>query len=78
LPESLESLRSGDLRADGRIGLRIDDWQRLEQVLADLRLAGCKIEEMELEHTDLEDVFVRIMNEPHAGPGAAPAVEAAR
>jgi hypothetical protein len=43
-----------------------------------LRLAGCKIEEMELEHTDLEDVFVRIMNEPHAGPGAAPAVEAAR
>lgn len=78
LPESLEPLRTGDLRADGRIGLRIDDWQRLEQVLAELRLAGCKIEEMELEHTDLEDVFVRIMNEPHPAPGAAPALEAAR
>jgi len=30
-------------------------------VLARLREAGCHIDEMEVQHTDLEDVFLRIM-----------------
>jgi hypothetical protein len=28
-----------------------------------LREAGCRIEEMDFEHTDLEDVFLSIMRE---------------
>ncbi|UCE30991.1 MAG: ABC transporter ATP-binding protein [Burkholderiales bacterium] len=47
-----------------RIELRIDRYEELEQILAALRLAGCQIEEMQWVHTDLEDVFVRIMQEP--------------
>jgi ABC-2 type transport system ATP-binding protein len=65
LPEALRPLLAGDPHPDGRIALRVEDWQHLEPMLAQLRLAGCRIEEMELAHTDLEDVFVRIMNQPH-------------
>ena len=47
----------------GRFALRVDGYDRLEPILAALREAGCLIEEMELLHTDLEDVFVRIMRD---------------
>jgi hypothetical protein len=30
-------------------------------VLARLREAGCHLDEMELAHTDLEDVFLKVM-----------------
>jgi ABC-2 type transport system ATP-binding protein len=70
LPDSLAALVSGDAQPDGRIALRVDDWQQLEPLLARLREAGCRIEEMDLAHTDLEDVFVKIMNTPNA-PGAS-------
>ncbi|MCL4775756.1 MAG: hypothetical protein KJZ98_17610, partial [Burkholderiaceae bacterium] len=46
-----------------RVGLRIDDVGEVEAILATLREAGCRVEEMELAHTDLEDVFVRVMKE---------------
>ena len=62
LPASLAPQCTGEPGADGRVAIRIDDWQRLEPVLAALRVAGCRIEELELQHTDLEDVFVAIMN----------------
>jgi hypothetical protein len=39
-------------------------------VLVALREGGCRIEELELEHTDLEDVFVRIMNEAPRAAGS--------
>jgi len=65
LPDSLAALVSGDAQPDGRIALRVDDWQQLEPLLARLREAGCRIEEMDLAHTDLEDVFVKIMNTPN-------------
>jgi ABC-2 type transport system ATP-binding protein len=77
LPPALEPLRitdvsvpgeSGDAAGEGaprleRVTLRVDDYADLEAMLATLRVAGCRIEEMELQHTDLEDVFVRIMKE---------------
>jgi ABC-2 type transport system ATP-binding protein len=63
LPPTLQALAAGESGADGRISLRLEDWSRLEPMLAQLRLAGCRIEELELAHTDLEDVFVRIMAE---------------
>ena len=58
----------GEPAADGRIALRLEDWQRLEPILAALREAGCRIEEMELAHTDLEDVFLRIMAQGSHAP----------
>ena len=67
-------LRPLELAADaipGRHVLRIDTYDQVEPVLAALREAGCEIDEMELLHTDLEDVFVRIMqDQPPAQAGA--------
>ena len=64
LPVSLQPLvLPEDPAHTGRIALRIDAYERVEPVLATLRESGCAIEEMELLHTDLEDVFVRIMQE---------------
>ena len=70
LPASLEPLRvaipAGGATADtGRVMLRLERYEALEPVLAALRQAGCRIDEMELEHTDLEDVFVRVMQQEH-------------
>jgi len=71
LPVSLEPLRLADTGAAGvgpgeggaRVSLRVDDYSAIEGMLAALREAGCRVEEMELLHTDLEDVFVQIMKE---------------
>jgi hypothetical protein len=43
--------------------LRVEHYADVEAMLAALREAGCVIEEMELVHTDLEDVFLRLMAE---------------
>jgi ABC-2 type transport system ATP-binding protein len=48
---------------DGRLVLRVDDYQDVERMLAAIRTSGAGIEEMELLHTDLEEVFVRVMQE---------------
>ncbi|MEI7446176.1 MAG: ABC transporter ATP-binding protein [Burkholderiales bacterium] len=76
LPEGLRGLLAGDPLPDGRIRLKLDDWQALEPILARLREAGCHVDEMELAHTDLEDVFVKIMA-GDGGSAAAPAEKAA-
>ena len=46
-----------------RVSLRVDDYGAIEAILASLRAGGCRIDEMELLHADLEDVFVRIMRD---------------
>jgi len=59
LPAELEpqlASRDGDLHV-----LRIGDYAEVEQLLAVLRVAGCRIVEMELVQPDLEEVFVQIM-----------------
>ena len=80
LPAALEPLRvvgpaHGVGEDAGRVILRIERYEGLEPVLAALREGGCRIEEMELEHTDLEDVFVRVMQQEHSAgvslPGGA-------
>ncbi|MFN8840645.1 MAG: ABC transporter ATP-binding protein [Burkholderiales bacterium] len=74
LPGALRPLLAGEPLPDGRIALRLDDWQALEPVLARLREAGCHVDEMELAHTDLEDVFLRVMaaeTAPAAAGGAS-------
>ena len=45
--------------------LQLEGYHELEPILAALREAGCRIEDMRLAQTDLEDVFVRIMQGSH-------------
>ncbi|MFO1197786.1 MAG: ABC transporter ATP-binding protein [Burkholderiaceae bacterium] len=72
LPASLAPLRLPDVEdspaAQGRIALRVDDYGEVEAMLGALRTAGCRIDEMELQHTDLEDVFIRVMRERQGQP----------
>ncbi len=60
LPPALEARRVAHPMAD-RVALPLERYQELEGTLAELREAGCRIEELEVQHTDLEDVFVRVM-----------------
>jgi ABC-2 type transport system ATP-binding protein len=71
LPTALRPLLAAEPAADGRLALRLADWSRLEPTLVRLREAGCRIEELEIAHADLEDVFVRMMS-----AGDAPGREA--
>ena len=41
--------------------LRLAGFAELEQVLADLRQAGCGVADLKLDEPDLEEVFVRLM-----------------
>jgi ABC-2 type transport system ATP-binding protein len=43
--------------------LRMTDYTQVEPVLADLRNAGCVIEDLQLQQADLEDVFLQIMED---------------
>lgn len=61
VPACLEPLRV-DAGAD-RLALRIDTPESLESALRELREAGCRIDEIDFERTDLEDVFLRIIRE---------------
>jgi ABC-2 type transport system ATP-binding protein len=51
------------------VQIKAHDAQEVETVLATLRAAGCKPEDLEIGRADLEDVFLEIMQD-------APAVEA--
>jgi ABC-2 type transport system ATP-binding protein len=60
LPAALEPMRvSTD---DGTHLLTLHDYPQLERVMAELREAGVRIQELELVEPDLEQAFVRIMN----------------
>jgi ABC-2 type transport system ATP-binding protein len=58
------SLRSRALeKGDGRVTLKVAAAGDVEGVLAACREAGAEIEEVEVGHADLEDVFVQMMGE---------------
>ena len=60
LPESLAPLLA-QRRVDGyRLALR--DYVEVERVIAELRANQIEIQEMEVMHPDLEEIFVQIMN----------------
>jgi ABC-2 type transport system ATP-binding protein len=46
---------------DGRFALRVTNAADIEGVLAACREAGSRIEELEVGHADLEDVFIQVM-----------------
>jgi ABC-2 type transport system ATP-binding protein len=59
LPDGLVALEHGAV-AGARV-LRLRDYNDIEPVLARLREAGCRIDELQIMQPDLEDVFVELM-----------------
>jgi ABC-2 type transport system ATP-binding protein len=47
-----------------RVTLRLGSASEVESVLATCRAAGCTIDELDVGHADLEDVFLQLMAEP--------------
>ena len=68
LPGALaESVRRRATRqADGLWTIRLANHDEIEPVLAAIRCAGARIDELRLSQTDLEDVFVSVMQESGA------------
>jgi ABC-2 type transport system ATP-binding protein len=67
------SLAARETERDGALRVfRLDGYADVEPALAALRVAGCRIAEMELMQPDLEEVFIQIMR---AEAPPAPAAE---
>ena len=60
LPDALRARLSGD--AGGEHVLALERCEDIEPVLASLREAGCRLDDVEVGKPDLEEVFVRVMN----------------
>jgi len=56
-----EALRARATNIEGTWVFRLAGFDEIEPLLAAIRQAGCKIDELRLTQTDLEDVFVGIM-----------------
>ncbi len=56
-----ELARRAQSEGNGSYLVSLREYAELEEVLAGLRRAGCRIEEMELAQPDLEDVFLETM-----------------
>ena len=59
LPDALKPMLVGS--ADGGCRLALNDYVELEIIMAAIRVAGIKVQEMEVVQPDLEEVFVQIM-----------------
>jgi ABC-2 type transport system ATP-binding protein len=64
-------------REGPRSVLRLARVEEVESVLAEVRLAGCVIDEVEVGHPDLEDVFLQLVGASSGAPAPAPHAEAA-
>jgi ABC-2 type transport system ATP-binding protein len=64
LPASLHALLShpDEVNAEKKYTLRVTDPAEVESILARVREANLKIEDMQLHQADLEDVFIQIMD----------------
>jgi ABC-2 type transport system ATP-binding protein len=52
--------------AGDEYALVLKDYREVENVLAELRARGIEIAHMELEQSDLEEVFVQVMRKEYA------------
>lgn len=67
VPEALAARsQTAGSPSDGRLRITVVTYAEVEPILASLREAGCTIDEMEMTHTDLEEVFLRIMRQAAA------------
>lgn len=79
LPQELQALAMPAIPGERGVRLRLSGYEAVEPILAACRMAGCEIEDMEINKADLEDVFVQIMRREGHMPGATaePLAEAA-
>jgi ABC-2 type transport system ATP-binding protein len=64
LPDALRALIvPTEHNIPGEYTLRITDYAQVEPALAALRAAGVVIDDLQLQHADLEEVFIQIMGE---------------
>lgn len=69
--QALPPQLSSQARVTGRIAqIKAHDAAEVETILATLRAAGCKVEDLEIGRADLEDVFLEIMQQG-SGEGRA-------
>ena len=62
------TLRSRATLTDGRWVFRLNTFDEIEPLLAQLRKSACQIDDVRLTQTDLEDVFVGVMQGTHDTP----------
>ncbi len=69
LPEALKPLltEGSGTQSGERLRLRLASYDQTADILAQLRAAGLKIDELEVQRADLEDVFLQIMHGQNAG-----------
>lgn len=60
LPESLKKRVAGE--SGSEFAFALESCEEIEIILHDLRESGCRIEDIEVGKPDLEEVFVRVMN----------------
>lgn len=51
------------LETNGLLEFKLDSLNEVEALLAQLRAAGCQLEELEVAQADLEDVFIKTMQQ---------------
>jgi len=67
LPQTLAGRASKESGQNGNAWtLAFDRYEEIEPVLAELRAAGCVLDEFEIGKPDLEEVFVRVMRKEQA------------
>lgn len=75
LPTDVSVLASGDVNeghdaalVQKRLGFTLKSADQVESVLASIRMAGGELEDVSVSQADLEDVFVRLVQNPVAQP----------
>ena len=63
LPASLQARRLPPLPEDDRYRLSLDDYAEIGPIMAAIQAEGGTIQDMEVTQPDLEDVFLRLMQE---------------
>lgn len=64
-----DGLRARAAKSDGTWTFRLAGFDEIERILAEIRQAGCLIEDLRLSQTDLEDVFVGVMQGANLSQG---------
>ena len=69
LPDALKPLLTEGSGTQGgeRLRLRLASYDQTADILAQVRAAGLRIDELEVQRADLEDVFLQIMHGQNAG-----------